>query len=302
MPINYKKIIRNYSAFTVLVVSILMLCYSFFNSVPKDLIIKFNSFIVISLTLYIISVCLEEMKHIEDSKTNQTQLKEKIEDVEKNLLKELVKVNQTQAEVIISSNKFYEKLNRIRNRAKKSVLLVNLDPMPPDVYGEDVRKEYFDSTIDFAATHPHITVKRIMSLPTNDKIKWAEELVENSKNLNNLHLAYFRIDDIRNYSPIPPLLSLQIIDEEEMLLLNPNYSYMPMAFKNCMYLKDSKVVKEIFFEYYNKIWELIERNDSHWCKSSDEERKTINSVVLKDGMDIEYYKEKIEWIKNIKNG
>ena len=294
-----RKLIKTLSAYTVLVTSFGLTIYPFFYPIETRKLTQFIGFVVATFTIYIITIIFDETDHINETKLSLDKIKQDIQNNNAIFVEEICKVNQTQSEVIISSQRFYTLLKQIREKATYRVQLTQLDPGPPTVYGEKVRAEYFDQTIEFAKKNPTIKVQRIMSIPTIEKLEWAQEMIENSTNLNNLHFAYIKIDDIQNISPTPPILSLQIIDENEMLLLDPCFSYMPMSFKPCLYLKDNEVVKKVFSKYYDSLWDSLERDNAVWMRSNSNEKLNIKGFILKDGMDITAYVDKINWIKNI---
>lgn len=310
-----QTLVKTYAPFSLLLLAIGLTGYCFFRPIDIIFLAKFGGVVVAILTIYIISISLDAKKHMSECFTSfddiskklaesDTQIKNidgKIEDVEKIAIvmrKELDRINQTQTEIIISSNRFYTLLPELRNKAKLRVQLTQLDPEPPSVYGDSVRKKYFDETAEFARENPGVKVQRIMSIPTISKLEWTKELIKSSENLNNLHLAYIRIDDIENSTPIPPILSIQIIDEKEMLLLDLRYSYMPMAFKPCLYLRDSEAVKQIFSQYYDSLWERLATDNAAW-KRNIRDCDIISGFILKDGMDSKGYEEKLEWIRKL---
>lgn len=195
-----------------------------------------------------------------------------------NLSTEIRNINNASIEILTQHEDFYFKLTKCRLCAKAEVLLTQLDPNPPESYeDEGKRKSYFDSDIEYAKTHPNVTIKRILSIETEAKMKWVRDLVQATKDLPNLFLAFINIECISKERPFPKMLSLQIIDKEEVFFLNPQYSYMPKSYQPCFYLKNKDVV-QIFAEYHAAIWRELELDSE-----SDEYK---HGCILKEGKEI----------------
>lgn len=202
------------------------------------------------------------------------------------LSSEIRNFNNASIEVLTQHEDFYSKLTKSRLCASSEVLLTQLDPNPPESYeDESKRKSYFDSDIDYAKSHPYVTIKRILSIETEEKMKWVQDLIEKTKDLPNLFLAFVNIENIAQERPFPKMLSLQIIDKDEVFVLNPQYSYMPKSYQPCFYIKN-KGVSQILVDYYKDIWRELERD------SENEEYK--HGCILKEGKAI--YSDRLEKI------
>lgn len=195
-----------------------------------------------------------------------------------NLSTEIRNINNASIEILTQHEDFYYKLTKCRLCAKTEVLLTQLDPHPPESYeDESKRKSYFASDIEYARTHSNVNIKRILSIETEAKMKWVRDLIEATKDLPNLFLAFVNIDNIAKERPFPKMLSLQIIDKEEVFVLNPQYSYMPKSYQPCFYLKN-KDVAQIFADYHAAIWRELELD------SENDEYK--HGCILKEGKEI----------------
>jgi uncharacterized protein YoxC len=309
-----KNIIKMYSPFCLLLISGYLEYFSFTHTVTPTFLAQYGGMAIAILTIYIIGVSSDETDHVDkcdnsfgeltkevkasDVQTQDTySLLKKVQEMSIETLKGLERVNQTQTEIITTSARFYTLLAEMRKGAKNRVQLTQLDPNPPVVFGDPVRKDYFDKTIQFIREHPDVKVQRIMSIPNKEKLNWVKEDIEKSKDLNNLHLAYIRITDIESIYPTPPILSMQIVDESKLLLLDLRYSYMPMAFKPCLYLEDRQVVKQIYSQYYDSLWSQLETYNQAW-EHGEKNQDKIGGLILKDGMDSEGYMQKLNWISN----
>lgn len=215
----------------------------------------------------------------------KNQIKE-IEPIVKNLSNEIRNFNNASVEVLSQHEDFYYKLTKCRLGATREVLLTQLDPNPPESYeDESKRKSYFESDIEYAKLHPTVTIKRILSIETKEKMEWVRGLIDATKDLPNLFLAFVNIENITKERPFPKMLSLQIIDKNEVFVLNPQYSYMPKSYQSCFYLKN-KDVAEIFVDYHTAIWRELERD------SENSEFK--HGCILKEGKAI--YNERLDKI------
>lgn len=211
------------------------------------------------------------------------EIKDEIKEIEpivKSLSSEIRNFNNASIEVLSQHEDFYYKLNKCRLGATREVLLTQLDPNPPESYeDESKRKSYFASDIEYAKSHPNVTIKRILSIETIEKMEWVRGLIDATKDLPNLFLAFVNIENITKERPFPKMLSLQIIDGNEVFVLNPQYSYMPKSYQSCFYLKNKDVAK-IFVDYHTSIWRELERD------SENSEFK--QGCILKEGKDIHY--------------
>lgn len=272
-----KKLLKAFAIYTPLILlaieSIIVAVLLFQENIDYLTIMKFLIGMGIEIIWFLIG------KNIDDDSTHLKFQKE-LDNFSNN-----IKVfNNASIEILNTYDDFYSKLTKSRQSAKNKVLLTQLDPWPPSNYGDEgTREAYFDGDVSYFKTHPNVNVYRILSIETEEKLKWVQSLIESTKDLPNLFLAYINIDKIENSVPFPKLLSLQIIDNEEVFFLNPQYSYMPRAYKTCYYIKN-KDISEIYVSYYEKIWTVLSEKNDHGC-------------ILKDGKDIEGYEAKLNAIK-----
>lgn len=182
-------------------------------------------------------------------------------------LKDLKKETSATVRELDSQAEFYRVLNDKVLSAKSRVWLMHLDPYAPDsnIYADLARTEYFKNCAEKAiaqntAQHP-VEFRRIINIPTLGKLEWAEKLINETKDLKNLHLAYIHIDDIEDSFPIS-VTSCQIIDNRAVFLLNPELNVVPEGkFKTCIIIENEKIVS-VYKNYYEKIWNLLEEKNS----------------------------------------
>ena len=279
-----KKVAKALTIYTPLIMigieAIIIGVMLFVQEVPDIILIaKFLISMAVETIWFLIGKCLTD-DHMHNKFQND------LTEVNKNLYR----FNNASIEVLQTYDDFYSKLTKCRLSSKSELLLTQLDPWPPSTYGDEgTRKSYFDNDVSYFKTHPNVNVYRIISIETKEKLQWVRELIESTKDLPNLYLAFVNIKNIVNSVPFPKMLSLQIVDGEEAFLLNPQYSYMPRAYKPCYYIKNGSVV-QIYVDYYKKIWDVL-------CKSDDSGIIGKYGCLLKDGKDITNYDQKLNKIK-----
>lgn len=201
-----------------------------------------------------------------------------------------IKGMKATAQAITTAADFYKKLNESRSKAQKKVRLTNLDPWAPFESNSNTANAadaYFREDIPYIKNNQSIEFYRIISIETEEKLKWTRTLIEEVKDFKNVFLAYIDIDDIVGSFPFPKILSLQIIDNKEVFMLHPAFSYMPRAYQRCYYLKGKKIAQE-YSEYYDYIWDVLDDTSEHNGK---------HGCILKNGPDMKDYEEKLKEIE-----
>jgi hypothetical protein len=182
---------------------------------------------------------------------------------------------------------FYHKLADVATKATTRVWLTHLDQWAPDSHkyaGLD-KKEYFDKILEYAKNHPKVDFKRIISIPTEDKLIWVKDLIEKTKDYENLNFAYIRLDDLENLFPLS-VVSTQIMDDNKMFLLNPELNLVPRTkglFKDCLYFENTDMVA-VYSHYYESVWKKITEKNSQW------------GCLIKDGNGVDTYNDNIQII------
>jgi hypothetical protein len=184
-------------------------------------------------------------------------------------LSDIKKESSATVRELESQTEFYRVLNDKVLSAKSKVWLMHLDPYAPDsiIYNDEARKVYFKNCADKAiaqnGANKPVEFRRIINIPNLDKLEWVENLIKETKDIKNLHLAYIHLDDldIENSFPVS-VTSCQIMDNRAVFLLNPELNIVPKGeFKKCIIIENEKVV-EIYEEYYKSIWELLKTKNS----------------------------------------
>jgi len=192
--------------------------------------------------------------------------------------------NNASIEVFKNRIDFYDKIGEERLKAQSIVQLTLLDSYSPYKNEENkARRDYFDNDIKNIKELNSRCVKfyRILSIETEEKWKWVKRLIEETEDLDNVFLAYIKVGDIEKSVPFPKLLSLQIIDNEKVFMLNPKFSYMPNDYESCYYMKN-KEVAEIYVDYYKNVWASL-KNSEHGCiiKSGKDNYEDKMNEILK---------------------
>lgn len=175
------------------------------------------------------------------------------------------------------SDEFYELALEYMGGAHSSIWLTSLNDKNPNVKGSIMRNKYFSSVFPFAKKNKNVEVRRIVKIATKEKLDWVKEQIENTKNLENVSIAYIE----QNIN----ILNVQIFDERRMLLWNPGQAKVSQQHNKFIYTENVNIV-EMFSEYYEKIWQNLQRN--------------CGGFIIKEGnhYDNNEINNKIEIIKN----
>ena len=151
---------------------------------------------------------------------------------------------------------FYRHMLDALRAANKTVDLTQLDEFPPSHYGTREMSEYFKQQSDLVISRPDILFRRIVAVPTLEKLVWLLDVLETVKDCPNFSvglLTNFRV------SNLPPPLSLQIFDRRELCLVDPSVGYMrPEDQRHMLWVKGS-AIPEVFAIYYDSLWTEAER-------------------------------------------
>lgn len=263
-------------------------------------------FLLATISLYIISMGFKNDTSFENQETATGVLGSKIQEIDNKLTRSIIEIDtqlkdlkkETAATVreLDSQSEFYRVLNDKVMSAKSRVWLMHLDPHAPDseIYSDSARTEYFKNCAEKAKAQNGVKnpveFRRIINIPTMGKLEWTEKLIQETKELQNLHLAYMHIHDMESTFPVS-VASCQIIDDRAVFLLNPTLNVVPEgAFKTCVIIENEKVVS-VYREYYEKIWSLLE------------ERNSKKGCIIKNGPGTSLFdKNKQRIIENINKG
>ena len=184
-------------------------------------------------------------------------------------------------------NDFYTRLEKSRASAKKVVRLTQLEPWVPAEYEHNgTRNSYYQRDVACFLQHPDVFFYRIVSIESKSRLNWVKSLIEATIDLPNVFFAYIEIGNIAASAPFPKMLSLQIIDDKEVFMDDPQLGYMPRSYFPCYYIKD-KTLGKMYSDYYQKVWDTLRDNLAH-------------GMLLKDGLGSQGYEQKLDNIKQAK--
>ena len=152
---------------------------------------------------------------------------------------------------------FYDHMLNAVERAQVSVDLTQLDERPPKDIGTARMVAYFKRQAEIVAERPHVIFRRIVSVPTLEKLAWVLDVLEKVGTSPNFQIA---VVDTSSAGPtLPPPLSLQIFDDREICLVDPTIGYMlPERQKNMLWVNGGATAA-IFSLYYEEFWKLTTR-------------------------------------------
>jgi hypothetical protein len=180
----------------------------------------------------------------------------------KSIITSLDIANENKAEIKIITSQddlYYMMTDRIRN-AKKRVCIMHLDQYPPTHYKHEVRNKYFEFIFDFIKNNNKIAMRRITSINEREKGIWVKDRILETKDVENLSMAYINIENLDN-TYLKTVVSCQLIDDDEVFVLNPmsNTVSGSASFANCLYIKNRKVA-QLYEKYYDDLWTFANLN------------------------------------------
>jgi hypothetical protein len=256
---------------SLLAAVILLLGYNILNQLdklpsfftPQTTILSYG----ITITLFFVGLSRkinDAINHIEAGKVETKNTMYDIKKYEDEVKTELVKLNTTLTEkcdedakvqVITKSDELYEKLGDAIKNANNRVLIMHLDPHSPEYHDNSERTAYFNLIFDLIKRKPQITMKRITSLCELEKAQWLWRIMEDTRGVERLDIAYINIPNLEKMF-LSTVVSCQIIDEDKIFLLNPMCNTVP-ACGTCgesLYIESKKVV-EVYAKYYDRLWD-----------------------------------------------
>ncbi len=175
------------------------------------------------------------------------------------------------------SDSFYGYSLGYMNSSNSSLWLTSVNDSNPNIMGSKQRNKYFATVIPYAKENKNVEVKRIIKIPTLDKLEWVKEQLNEAENLDNVSFAYIE-DDVK-------LLNLQIYDEKRMMLWDPSQNKVSAQHNKFINCENSDIV-EMFSQYYENIWKELKKNNKGFIIKD-------GNKTTKDDID-----EKLNFIEN----
>jgi hypothetical protein len=157
-----------------------------------------------------------------------------------------------EGEVCDRSRFYIHMLNALRN-ATKSVDLTQLDDYAPSHYGTPEMVEYFDLQKKSVRSRPNLKFRRLVAIPTLEKLEWVLEVLESVQDCANFQISWI---DISTQAKAPPPLSLQIFDRREICLVDPTLGTMRPEEQRHMLWLSGRAAAEVMAVYYDGMWNL----------------------------------------------
>ncbi|WP_232236186.1 hypothetical protein [Nocardia sp. BMG51109] len=184
---------------------------------------------------------------------------------------------------------FYRHMLSALRATSRSADLTQLDSQPPQHYGTPEMVEYFDTQTALARANTGIKFRRIVAIPTLEKLEWVVSFLDQVRYCTNFQVG---VVDLVETEKLPPPLSLQIFDRQEICLVDPTFGYMlPEDQRHMLWMKGNAAA-EVFSTYYDTLWysssRLKEGNIIHW----DELEKRAQELTTR-------FPEKKSYGKNI---
>lgn len=144
------------------------------------------------------------------------------------------------------SDDFYKLALEYMDTSSSSIWLTSLNDRALTSTGSPIRQKYFQSVFQFAKKNKNVEVRRIVRIPTLEKLKWVEKQIKDAERLKNVSIAYIETDT--------RILNLQIFDEKRMLLWDPGRTNVSIQHDKFIFT-ENVVIVEMFSEYYENIWQ-----------------------------------------------
>ncbi|MDR1002321.1 MAG: hypothetical protein LBL82_03505 [Oscillospiraceae bacterium] len=195
-----------------------------------------------------------------------------------------------ESRIIRSDLEFYQLIDSLRDRAQKRAYSTYYTVTP--IHNQRIDVSYFDKDVSFCKSHPQVEVRRIITIHSERKFDMCQKMVERFKDgsITNFHLAYLNINNFDEYDYQPPVMGMQIFDDE-IIIMNPKVARITSPFKPCLYIK-SKEIADIFASYHDELWNKIANSDKN-----DHPKKKLG-YILKDGTEVNNTEAVWDFIKN----
>lgn len=234
-----KDILKNhYTTIAIILAIIVTAILSFADRIPDEDVLSYLLCAVGGLAIDVFFASLESEKSIRD-------------------VMERLKPQSLSKKV--TRKEHYQLLNTAAINANSQIWLMTIDSaLSRKVVSTIPEREIYYRTIEtIAKTKREVSVRRIYGLPVDDsarkdKIKWIRSDIEKIKDCSNYHI---RIFDWRKFDSIPSPLSLQIVDDTFVGLVNLQQATTGVeGGGEDICIEDRNVVQHLRL-YYETVWE-----------------------------------------------
>lgn len=191
---------------------------------------------------------------------------------EKNISEIAKRLEPVSSCVKVTRKEHYRLLTEAVLNAKSNVWIMTIDRTLKSTTISTIpeREIYYKTVETIARKHREITVRRVYGLPINeaarnDKIAWIRADIEKIRDCPNY---YVRIFDWKKFSTIPAPLSMQMVDNSFVGLVNLQRSNAGVeGGGEDLCIRDPDIVGHLKL-YYEEIWEKCEEfktgNEINW--------------------------------------
>lgn len=248
---NIKNFLREYSVTIAIIISIFVTAgLSFADCIPNE---KVMGYLLCADAGLAISVFYSSFKN------------------EKSISSIMNRLEAQTTSKKVTRKEHYKLLDSASINAKSQIWIMTIDSnLNRGVVSSIPEREVYYNTIEkIAKTKRDVSIRRIYGLPVDDKarqdkIEWIRSDLKKFKDCPNFHMRVF---DWRKFTSIPIPLSLQIIDDTFVGLVNMQSSSASVVGSGeDICIKDQNIVQHLKI-YYETIWEKCD------------ELKTGNSII-----------------------
>lgn len=244
MLLKIKQILHTYWTTIAVIIAILVTTVlSFMDFIPTE---DISSYLLCTVGGLAITMFFETLK-------NDQNASDIIEQIKKNKC----------ASKKVTRKEHYQLLNAAVVKANSQIWIMTIDSALSRRVVNTIpeRKIYYNTIELIAKSKPNISVRRIYGLPVDedarrDKIEWICSDLERFKDCPNYHVRVF---DWKKFEHIPTPLSLQIVDDTFVGLVNLQQSSMGVeGGGEDLCVEDPNVVQHLKI-YYETVWEKCDK-------------------------------------------
>jgi hypothetical protein len=194
---------------------------------------------------YLVAEKRSQLKKLENlTQSGMTDIIEKISSSENNIAS---LINGGAVKVFKSPDEMYVYLIDRYQYVRQSIDLTYLGDNPHDDKNDDSLSSKFYNRLTEIIEGGRIRIRRVILVRNQNLLSWVEEMMSKFGNKPNVYLGCYPA----NSSTISYLISLMIIDDEEVLL---TYSDKNLGFNRHTLSIKSPVIAEFCKNYFNVLW------------------------------------------------
>ncbi len=262
-----KRLIKYVGTLGVILAIVIMAIISFMDLLPEEWLMRclLCAMFTIAVDLYIASL-QNDNKHCD--------IINKILDVETAISEMDKKIMDNNMSNKVTRKEHYKRLNCVALNAKHQIWIMTIDTaLNRKIVNSIPERELYYNTIEMLAkTQKNVSIRRIYGLPDEkkareDRIKWILSDIEKIKKCSNVHI---RIFDWRKFKSMPAPLSMQIIDDDFVGLVNLQEALVGVEGGGEDLCVEDKNIVEHLKMYYENVWKKCDE-----LKMGDEIRRDV---------------------------